>query len=156
MTGMEVGVVGAGGWGGRTHCQCPEFEDGGPIILWLPTHPPMHCAVAAPSAVAVQAVFPVVLRILPTCVFNKKDPIVLGVDVVEGQARIGTPLVAQTEAGLIDLGRIAGMEINHKVRAGMGARHGGVGMCAACVVRAPACVHVCVRRRARTVATRPH
>lgn len=27
------------------------------------------------------AVFPCILRILPTCIFNKKDPIVLGVDV---------------------------------------------------------------------------
>lgn len=69
-----------------------------------------------PRCLHMQAVFPVVLRILPTCIFNKKDPIVMGVDVVEGQARIGTPVVAQTEAGLIDLGRIAGMEINHKVR----------------------------------------
>lgn len=55
------------------------------------------------------------LRILPTCIFNKKDPIVMGVDIVEGTARIGTPLAAQTEAGLVELGRIAGMEINHKV-----------------------------------------
>jgi translation initiation factor IF-2 len=31
----------------------------------------------------IQAAAVVVLRILPTCVFNKKDPIVLGVDVVD-------------------------------------------------------------------------
>ncbi len=34
------------------------------------------------------AVFPCILKILPTCVFNTKDPIVLGVDVVEGIAKV--------------------------------------------------------------------
>jgi translation initiation factor 5B len=36
------------------------------------------------------AVFPCVLKILPNCIFNKKDPIVLGVDVVEGIAKVIT------------------------------------------------------------------
>ena len=34
------------------------------------------------------AVFPCVLSILPTCIFNKKDPIVLGVEIVEGIAKV--------------------------------------------------------------------
>jgi translation initiation factor 5B len=34
------------------------------------------------------AVFPCVLKILPNCIFNKKDPIVLGVDVAEGIAKV--------------------------------------------------------------------
>ncbi|KAB1203162.1 Eukaryotic translation initiation factor 5B [Morella rubra] len=34
------------------------------------------------------AVFPCVLKILPNCIFNKKDPIVLGVDVLEGIAKV--------------------------------------------------------------------
>ena len=38
------------------------------------------------------AVWPVVLRIKPDCVFNKKDPIVLGVQVVDGILKIGTPI----------------------------------------------------------------
>lgn len=33
-------------------------------------------------------VFPCVLKILPNCIFNKKDPIVLGLDVLEGIAKV--------------------------------------------------------------------
>lgn len=35
-----------------------------------------------------EAVFPCVLKIMPNCVFNKKDPIILGVDVLEGIAKV--------------------------------------------------------------------
>ena len=35
-----------------------------------------------------EVVFPCKLKILPDCVFNKKDPIVLGVDVLEGIAKV--------------------------------------------------------------------
>ncbi|XP_058204345.1 eukaryotic translation initiation factor 5B-like [Rhododendron vialii] len=60
-----------------------------------------------------EAVFPCVLRIMPNCVFNNKDPIVLGVDVVEGIAKVGTPIcIPQRE--FIDIGRIASIENNHK------------------------------------------
>ena len=41
------------------------------------------------AAARLEAVFPCILKILPTCIFNKKDPIVLGVDVVEGIAKVG-------------------------------------------------------------------
>ncbi len=37
---------------------------------------------------------------------------------VEGIAKIGTPLAALTEAGIVEIGRIAGMEVNHKVGGG--------------------------------------
>ncbi|XP_015069780.1 eukaryotic translation initiation factor 5B-like isoform X2 [Solanum pennellii] len=61
--------------------------------------------------VAEEAVFPCVLKIVPNCVFNKKDPIVLGVDVLEGI--IGSPIcIPQKE--FIDIGRIASIENNHK------------------------------------------
>lgn len=40
------------------------------------------------EAARFDAVFPCVLSILPTCIFNKKDPIVLGVEVVEGIAKV--------------------------------------------------------------------
>ncbi|KAL6962451.1 photosystem II [Sarracenia purpurea var. burkii] len=62
---------------------------------------------------AEEAVFPCVLKIMPNCVFNKKDPIVLGVDVLEGIAKVGTPIcIPQRE--FIDIGRIASIENNHK------------------------------------------
>ncbi|CAK9134718.1 unnamed protein product [Ilex paraguariensis] len=62
---------------------------------------------------AEDAVFPCVLKIMPNCIFNKKDPIVLGVDILEGIAKIGTPIcIPQRE--FIDIGRIASIENNHK------------------------------------------
>lgn len=57
-----------------------------------------------------QAVFPCVLA--PVQVFNKKDPIVVGVDVIEGSLRIGTPISAVKtnsvtgEKEIIALGRV--------------------------------------------------
>jgi translation initiation factor 5B len=65
------------------------------------------------EAARLDAVFPCVLQIMPTCIFNKKDPIVLGVEVVDGIAKIGTPLCIPSQGG-IDLGRIASMEKDHK------------------------------------------
>ncbi|KAM6559807.1 hypothetical protein CsatA_029046 [Cannabis sativa] len=60
-----------------------------------------------------EVVFPCVLKILPNCIFNKKDPIVLGVDILEGIAKVGTPIcIPQKE--FIDIGRIASIENNHK------------------------------------------
>ncbi|CAM0954134.1 unnamed protein product [Alopecurus aequalis] len=60
-----------------------------------------------------EAVFPCVLKIMPNCVFNKKDPIVLGVDILEGIAKIGTPICIPSQE-FIDIGKIASIEINHK------------------------------------------
>lgn len=59
---------------------------------------------------AALAVFPCILN--PVAVFNKKDPIVVGVDVVEGSLRIGTPICAVKkhpttgEVETINLGRV--------------------------------------------------
>jgi translation initiation factor IF-2 len=61
---------------------------------------------------ALEAVFPCRLRILPGCIFNAKDPIVLGCEVVEGQLRVGCPLTVPTRD--CDLGRVAGLEKEHK------------------------------------------
>ncbi|XAR67705.1 Protein-synthesizing GTPase [Bertholletia excelsa] len=62
---------------------------------------------------AEDAVFPCVLKIMPNCVFNKKDPIVLGVHVLDGIAKVGTPICIP-QRDFIDIGRIASIENNHK------------------------------------------
>ena len=41
--------------------------------------------------------FPCVCRIIPTAVFNSRNPIVVGMDVLEGTLRIGTPLCVLQE-----------------------------------------------------------
>lgn len=64
------------------------------------------------------AVFPCVLR--PVAVFNKKDPIVVGVDVIEGNLRINTPIAAVKQNSVtgakevISMGRVTGIERDHK------------------------------------------
>ncbi|KAK7745255.1 eukaryotic translation initiation factor 5B [Diatrype stigma] len=64
------------------------------------------------------AVFPCVLR--PVAVFNKTGPIVVGVDVIDGNLRINTP-VAAVKANpttgakeIVQLGRVTGIERDHK------------------------------------------
>ncbi|KAJ9511273.1 hypothetical protein QJQ45_017131, partial [Haematococcus lacustris] len=59
------------------------------------------------------AVFPCILKIMPTCIFNQKDPIVLGVEVVEGIAKVGTPICVPSKNNTM-LGRITSLEFNHK------------------------------------------
>ncbi|KAI2481554.1 eukaryotic translation initiation factor 5b [Pyrenophora tritici-repentis] len=63
------------------------------------------------------AVFPCVLK--PVAVFNKKDPIIIGVDVTEGALRMTTPICAikKNAAGgkeLVQLGRVTSIERDHK------------------------------------------
>lgn len=62
---------------------------------------------------APEAVFPCVLRIVPGCVFNKRDPIVLGVDVLDGCLRVGTPLAVPAQ-GCLPIGRVTSIELNHR------------------------------------------
>ncbi|KAF4669181.1 hypothetical protein FOL47_002662 [Perkinsus chesapeaki] len=59
------------------------------------------------------AVFPVVLNIIPQYVFNKKDPIVVGVDVTEGTLRLNTPLCVP-DKGFLEIGRVASIEKDHR------------------------------------------
>uniref|UniRef100_A0A0E0FNM1 Eukaryotic translation initiation factor 5B n=1 Tax=Oryza nivara TaxID=4536 RepID=A0A0E0FNM1_ORYNI len=61
----------------------------------------------------VEAVFPCVLKIIPDCVFNLKDPIVLGVDVLEGVAKVGTPLCLPSN-GFACIGNIASIQNSSK------------------------------------------
>jgi len=58
-------------------------------------------------------VFPCVLRILPNCVFNKRDPIVVGCVVEEGILKIGTPICVPEKDNL-PLGKVISIEANHK------------------------------------------
>ncbi|WEW58358.1 eukaryotic translation initiation factor 5B [Emydomyces testavorans] len=64
------------------------------------------------------AVFPCVLR--PIAVFNKKDPIVVGVDVIDGNLRLLTPIAAvktNSVTGakeIFNLGRVQSIEREHK------------------------------------------
>ncbi|KAJ1308396.1 hypothetical protein OPQ81_004102 [Rhizoctonia solani] len=63
------------------------------------------------------AVWPCRLKIL-AC-FTKRDPIILGCDILDGSLRIGTPLcVVKTDASgkkdIIPLGKVTSLEINHK------------------------------------------
>ncbi|KAL8929246.1 MAG: hypothetical protein Q9208_001329 [Pyrenodesmia sp. 3 TL-2023] len=64
------------------------------------------------------AVFPCVLT--PVAVFNKKDPIVIGVDVTEGNLRLLTPIAAvrtnpvTNVKEIVSLGRVSSIERDHK------------------------------------------
>ncbi|ESQ47943.1 hypothetical protein EUTSA_v10021382mg [Eutrema salsugineum] len=52
-----------------------------------------------------EAIFPCVLRILPDLVFNKEDPVVLGVLVVRGFLKVGTP-ICSLASGCPEIGRV--------------------------------------------------
>ena len=58
------------------------------------------------------AVFPAILKIIPQHVFNKKDPIILGVEVVEGVLHVGTPLCVPAIG--VDVGTVTSIQNNHK------------------------------------------
>lgn len=73
------------------------------------------------------AVFPCVLRIVPGGVFNSKGPIILGVDVIGGILKIGTP-IAVPEAQNLLIGKVASIEANHKTITEARASTGSVGI----------------------------
>merc|ERR1711988_727498 len=68
------------------------------------------------------AVFPAIVRIMPEHIFNTKNPIVLGVKVLEGVLKVGTPLCLPYKGGM-KVGRVEGIESNHvsmeKLKKGM-------------------------------------
>ena len=57
------------------------------------------------------AVFPCILKILPQHIFNQKDPIVVGIEVVEGILKVGTPLCVPALGGL-HIGKVDSIESN--------------------------------------------
>ncbi|KAG0297520.1 hypothetical protein BGZ96_006029 [Linnemannia gamsii] len=91
---------------------------------------------------APSAVFPCILKMVPGAIFNKKDPIVIGVDVIEGVMKTGTPLCVininpETKAKeIVSLGKITSMEMNHKVvdTVKKGGSGGGVAIKVECAV----------------------
>ncbi|TPX36944.1 hypothetical protein SmJEL517_g00977 [Synchytrium microbalum] len=63
------------------------------------------------------AVFPCHLKMVQGAVFNKRMPIIIGMDVKDGSLRIGTPIVSVDEKGTITkLGKVTGIELDHKKR----------------------------------------
>ncbi|KAJ1508521.1 hypothetical protein HMI54_001893 [Coelomomyces lativittatus] len=62
-----------------------------------------------------EAVFPCILKMVPDCLFNKRDPIIMGVDVIEGVLRLGTPICVLTEEKkVVSLGKVTSIEHNRK------------------------------------------
>jgi len=59
------------------------------------------------------AVFPCRLRIIPTCIFNTRDPIVIGVTIINGVLRSGTPICVPSKE-FIYLGVVTSLEMNNK------------------------------------------
>lgn len=62
---------------------------------------------------AAVAVFPSINKILPQHIFNQKDPIIVGMEVVEGILKVGTPLCAPNRGGLF-IGKVTSIEMNGK------------------------------------------
>ncbi|XP_071737766.1 eukaryotic translation initiation factor 5B-like [Rutidosis leptorrhynchoides] len=61
---------------------------------------------------AEHAVFPCVLQI--TRVIRNKDPIILGVDVIDGILKIGTPICIPQKGDFLDIGRISSIKNNDR------------------------------------------
>lgn len=62
-----------------------------------------------------QLMFPCVLKIDPDCIFKKSDPIIIGVEVAEGQLRVGTQInVAMEGKPVGTVGRVTSIQSNHK------------------------------------------
>eukprot|EP00866_Antonospora_locustae_P000954 jgi/Antlo1/954/1059 len=65
------------------------------------------------AAHAREVVFPCALKIIPTCIFTKRSPLVLGVEVMQGSLKLGTPLFAK-KTKIEKLGRVVSIEENKK------------------------------------------
>eukprot|EP00746_Dinoflagellata_sp_MGD_P027705 gnl/MRDRNA2_/MRDRNA2_165393_c0_seq1.p1 gnl/MRDRNA2_/MRDRNA2_165393_c0~~gnl/MRDRNA2_/MRDRNA2_165393_c0_seq1.p1 ORF type:complete len:798 (+),score=178.17 gnl/MRDRNA2_/MRDRNA2_165393_c0_seq1:54-2396(+) len=59
------------------------------------------------------AVFPCKLKILPAHIYNRQDPIVMGVQVVEGKLKTGCPLTVPSKQ-LLDIGRVVSIQKEDK------------------------------------------
>jgi translation initiation factor 5B len=59
-------------------------------------------------------VFPCALEIVPACIFTKRSPLVLGVEVKEGKLKVGTPLFVRADEKIERLGKVTSIENNKK------------------------------------------
>eukprot|EP01101_Sappina_pedata_P003817 TRINITY_DN153_c0_g1_i1.p1 TRINITY_DN153_c0_g1~~TRINITY_DN153_c0_g1_i1.p1 ORF type:complete len:961 (-),score=559.34 TRINITY_DN153_c0_g1_i1:13-2895(-) len=67
------------------------------------------------TTAAQEAVFPCKLKIYPEYIINKTNPIILGVEVMEGVLKIGSPLCIQNPDGTFSgIGRVTSIEANKK------------------------------------------
>lgn len=57
------------------------------------------------------AVFPSIVKILPQHIFNQKNPIIVGAEIVEGILKVGTPLCVPALGGLF-IGKVESIESN--------------------------------------------
>lgn len=64
------------------------------------------------EAVRHKAIFPCVLKILSNCIFNKKNPLVFGVEVLEGNLRLNTPIIVPNTD--VFIGKVISIENDHK------------------------------------------
>ena len=53
------------------------------------------------------------MKILPNCIFNNKNPIIIGVEIVDGILYKGTPICIPNK-NHIELGQITNIQINNK------------------------------------------
>lgn len=58
------------------------------------------------------AVFPSVCKILPNNIFNNKDPIICGMECIDGVLAVGTPLCIPKN-GFLNIGKVVSIEKNH-------------------------------------------
>jgi len=65
------------------------------------------------KASATDAIFPCILKIYPEFVFNKRNPILVGVNIVEGTLKLGTPLIIPSQQ-MLEIGVVGSIEKDNK------------------------------------------
>lgn len=61
-----------------------------------------------------ETVFPCILKIIESNIFNKKNPFVIGVEIQEGSLHLGTPLMVMSNNVKTVIGRVVGIQVNKK------------------------------------------